>query len=207
MDQERTLDTGRIRDAMDQTRASIRDTVEELRDKVGDAVDWRHYVDRFPGASLAVAMFAGMVIGRQIGAMLLGRANGVGQPAALIGHSGSDPGFVTTPRAVEHEPDRRRAATRSLDWSSVARIASGPGGRAGSRLETLVNRVIDELADAAERNLVPAVVARVQGLFASGETVRHAEGHPERRHEAGVYPGGPAGTQAYPMQTRRGTGS
>ncbi|MGH7321553.1 MAG: hypothetical protein ACRELA_18285 [Candidatus Rokuibacteriota bacterium] len=204
MDQERAVDTGHIRDAMDQTRASIRDTVEELREKVGDAVDWRHYVDRYPAASLTVAVLAGMAVGRQIGTMILGRGNG--RPAGPIGHSGSNPGFAT-PRVREDDGDRPRgASTRSWDWSGVARLVSRPGGRAGSRLETLVNRVIDELGDAAERHLVPAVVARVQGLFAPGEG-RYTEDSPERRHEPGVYPGGPAGTQAYPMQSRRATGA
>jgi hypothetical protein len=39
-----------------------------------------------------------------------------------------------------------------------------------SRVEALVNRVIDELADAAERTLVPALVVGLQALFQGRRT-------------------------------------
>jgi hypothetical protein len=37
--------------------------------------------------------------------------------------------------------------------------------RLGARIEGLVNRVIDEVADATERALVPALVGGVEHLF------------------------------------------
>ena len=41
---------------MEETRGQIRSTVEELRDRVNERLDWRHYVDRYPGSSLTAAV-------------------------------------------------------------------------------------------------------------------------------------------------------
>jgi hypothetical protein len=45
--------------------------------------------------------------------------------------------------------------------------------RLGSRVEALVNRVIDDVADATERALVPAVVGGLQALFEGRERPGH----------------------------------
>ena len=200
MDQARTVDTERLREAMDTTRASIRGTVEELREKMGDAVDWRHHVNRYPGASLTIAVMIGMFVGRRIGTMILGYSNGSNGSAVRSAQSGGNPGFTSVPTHVvaAHEPPRSTAEpTSSWKRSGAAQSLSASCGRAGSRLEGLLNRMIDELGDAAERTLVPRLMARVQGFLAWEPA--------DRRPQQGVYPGAPAGTQAYPTQAARGT--
>jgi hypothetical protein len=82
-------------------------------------MDWRTYVERYPGAVIAGAALAGLVAG-----WLTGRADAVDGSMA-------------------------RAS-----WQ-----------RLGSRVETLMNRVIDEVADATERALIPALTGGVQTLF------------------------------------------
>jgi hypothetical protein len=65
------------------------------------------------------------------------------------------------PARVEPGADRFAAAA-SASWQRLA-----------SRLEGLVNRVIDDVADAAERALVPALVGGVQA-FLDARTTRSA---------------------------------
>jgi hypothetical protein len=131
---------------MSETRAAISQTVDELRGKVSEAVDWRSYVTRYPGVMLGTAAMVGALVGRRL--------------ASRFGSPG---------------PVRAAAAA----WADVpisapaltGRVASAIGpswGRASSRVEGLVNRVIDDLADAAEHRLVPALVSGVQALFAGG---------------------------------------
>jgi hypothetical protein len=61
------------------------------------------------------------------------------------------------PARVEAGSDRFAAANAS--WQRLA-----------SRIEGLVNRVIDDVADAAERALVPALVGGVQAFLGAGVT-------------------------------------
>jgi hypothetical protein len=49
---------------MDVTRQSIRDTVDELKDRVQDSADWRSYVVARPMTSLIVAAACGMLLAR-----------------------------------------------------------------------------------------------------------------------------------------------
>jgi hypothetical protein len=44
--------------------------------------------------------------------------------------------------------------------------------RLGSRVEALANRVIDEVADAAERAIVPALVGGIEALLEGGRRSR-----------------------------------
>ena len=57
------------------------------------------------------------------------------------------------------------ALTRLQNASDPFRGSSAPLEKLDSRVEALVNRVIDEVADAAERALVPALVVGLQALF------------------------------------------
>jgi ElaB/YqjD/DUF883 family membrane-anchored ribosome-binding protein len=47
---------------MDATRQSIRDTVDELKDRVQESADWRAWVAARPITSLAVAAACGLAL-------------------------------------------------------------------------------------------------------------------------------------------------
>ena len=64
MDHERSLDIQRVTKAMDATRQSIRDTVDELKDRVQESTDWRTWVAARPITSLAVAAACGVALAR-----------------------------------------------------------------------------------------------------------------------------------------------
>ena len=64
MDQERTVDIERVTRAMDATRESIRDTVDELKGRVQETADWRNYVTARPVTSLLVAVACGLLAAR-----------------------------------------------------------------------------------------------------------------------------------------------
>ena len=64
MDQERTVDIERVTRAMDATRESIRDTVDELKGRVQETADWRNYVVARPVTSLLVAVACGLLAAR-----------------------------------------------------------------------------------------------------------------------------------------------
>jgi hypothetical protein len=49
---------------MDVTRRSILDTVDELKGRVHESADWRHYVASYPLASLIVAGVCGLALAR-----------------------------------------------------------------------------------------------------------------------------------------------
>jgi len=49
---------------MDVTRRSILDTVDELKGRVHETADWRHYVASYPFASLIVAGVCGLILAR-----------------------------------------------------------------------------------------------------------------------------------------------
>jgi len=78
MDDTRGKETERLREAVDNVRASVHETVDELSDRVNRAADVREQVRAHPIAALAVATVAGLVIGRQLTSLL-----GVGGLAAL----------------------------------------------------------------------------------------------------------------------------
>jgi len=220
MDQARTVETGRLREAMDTTRASIRDTVDELKDKVSEAVDWRHYVNRYPEASLALTTLTGLFIGRRLGAMIFSRADGSGRSttygAEEFGDAGGFPAAGTHVAASStREKPGNQSHMESSTPSPTRRALSTSWSRAGSRLENILNRLIDEVSDTVESLVVPALVSRIRGLWASGQRIdrtgrREEAGgrrdEPSGHHlDRGVYPGGPAGSQAYPAQAARGS--
>jgi len=104
MDQERSLDIQRVTNAMDATRQSIQDTVDELKDRVQESADWRSYVVARPITSLIVAAACGVALARIL------------VPAARLVRI---PLLSAAPRLIRRAPPTGLAAT----WSRVARAA------------------------------------------------------------------------------------
>jgi hypothetical protein len=196
---------------MEHTRASIRNTVEELRGKVGDTVDWRRYVNGRPGASLTVALGLGLVLGRTLGGLV--RRSHREEPD---GRAAGDSGF----RSAASRRARSAYEPAEPILGDARRVVGESVSRLGSRSENILNRLVDELTDAVETMLIPALAARVRDFldFESRRARSHPGGdvgrqgfveeqarepEPGRRwdqpvHEepGGVYPGTPAGGRA-----------
>ena len=143
MDPARSVDTDRLRRDIDATRVSIAETMGELRQKVGETMQWQTYVERHPAPFLVGAALAGLFLGRRLARTPTQWASG---------EAGTDPLVLSPVRFGTAGGDRLGAV--SVSWQ-----------RLGSRVEALVNRVIDEVADATEQALVPALVSGVQALF------------------------------------------
>jgi hypothetical protein len=152
MDEEHAVE--RLTQTMDATRASIGGTLEKIRGRVQEAADWRHYVDQYPAASLSLALGVGALGGRWLGSVV--------GPAILGSAPRPSPGAHGAASAVAGaawESAPAEAAFRaSRPWSGVP-------ARAGSRLETMSTRVIDEMADAVELVVVPALMTRFRRLL------------------------------------------
>jgi hypothetical protein len=126
---------------MEATRVSLRETVQELRGRVSETMDWRTYVDRYAGVMLVGATVAGVLVGRAVGTRLGGNDS----------EARTAEGYVVA-------PSERASIARSGTFT----VMRGSWSRAGSRLEGIVNRVIDELADLLEHGAVPAMMARLR---------------------------------------------
>jgi hypothetical protein len=153
MDSQRSVDIDRLRRDIEATRASISRTAGELRWNAGEAMKWQTYVERYPVPILGAAALAGVVLGRQI-ARTLARGpveNGDGRP-------------WTSAAAGMDSVSRLPARLEPITGSHAAVTASWQ--KLGSRIEGLVNRIIDDAADAAERALLPALVGGVEAFFA-----------------------------------------
>ena len=137
MDLGRTVETERLKGAMETSRASIAETVDELRGAVSQAMDWREYVKTHPGATLGIAATAGEVAGHWIGSKL-----------------------------ISEDPASRPAAAR-LASAAPSSLLVGSKSRAGARMENLVNLVIDEVADAVETAAIVPLFARLRGFLRS----------------------------------------
>ena len=74
-------------------------------------------------------------------------------------------GFTVGRRLALSLLGSRRATARPAGMDDPFRGSSAPLEKLDSRVEALVNRVIDEVADAAERALVPALTLGLQALF------------------------------------------
>jgi hypothetical protein len=152
MDEERVVK--QYTHAIRTTRASIGDTLDQLRDRVREATDWRHYVERYPAASLGLAIGIGLVGGRFVGdAVNLAR-----------------PG----PRRRDDRPRAARSIAADeprLDEAPAAPVGAVRtiGGRAGTRLEAIAVRLVDEMASSLEAAVVPAVLTSFQRLLGGGE--------------------------------------
>jgi hypothetical protein len=64
MGEDRSLDIKRVASAIDSTRLSMQDTLEELKGRVQESTDWRRQVSRRPVTSLWVAIAVGLVLAR-----------------------------------------------------------------------------------------------------------------------------------------------
>lgn len=185
---------------MENTRESIRDTVEEIKERVGETVDWHHYVRNYPGTSLSIAAAVGLLVGRGVGMMIGGRRERSAEPAGFGDYRAAEAYGEAALASASYnaEPARPMAGPRRAMNESWSRL--------GSRVETIVNRVIDELTDAVENALVPTVSSWVRKRldFGAGDQGRQGwagEGS-DRAGRSGVYSGGPAGRQHFPTQGR-----
>jgi hypothetical protein len=159
MDPARGVDIDRLRRDIDKTRADIAETTGELRRKAGEAMRWQTYVERYPASTLAAAALLGVAVGRRVSRGIKAGANG----GRGWGWTSAAAGMDTVTRIpARAEPVGERFAVANASWRRLA-----------ARIEGLVNRVIDDVADATERALVPAVVGGVQA-FLERRTTRSA---------------------------------
>jgi hypothetical protein len=158
VDTQRSVDVDRLRRDIEATRASISRTAGELRWKAGEAMQWQTYVERYPATILGAAALVGVAVGRRIARGLNSRGHrGSSRQWTSSAAAGID-SLARIPAQLEPQVDDLAAVTAS--WQ-----------RLGSRIEGLVNRMIDDLAGAVERALVPALVAGVEG-FLEGRAAR-----------------------------------
>jgi hypothetical protein len=108
MDQERTVDIERVTRAMDATRESIRDTVDELKGRVQETADWRNYVAARPVTSLLVAVACGLIAARVL------------VPALRLAQIP----LLLAPRMVRRAPPPGLAATWAARLSGAAGLAT-----------------------------------------------------------------------------------
>jgi hypothetical protein len=169
MDPTRSVDTERLRRDVDATRASIAGTVGELRRKVGETMQWQTYVERHPAPILAGAALLGLVVGRRLARRRGGNDAGPGSQWTA-GETGTASPVLSSARFVTVAAADRLGAV-SASWQ-----------RLGSRVEALANRVIDEVADAAERVVVPALVHGVETLLEGRRPYGERTSTPPGRH-------------------------
>jgi hypothetical protein len=149
MDPAHGVDIDRLHREMDASRGDTAETVQALRRKGREAMRWQGYVERHPGPILASAALFGIVAGRRIARAVSGNGR------AGVGTQG--PG----------DRDAAPFAPASVQRSGYDDAGAGrpPWNRLGSRVEGLVNRLIDEAADATERTVMPTLVSAVEGFF------------------------------------------
>jgi hypothetical protein len=144
----------RLRSEIEATRASISRTTSELRWKAGEAMQWQTYVKRHPVPILAGAALVGLVVGRRVAQGLNGGA-----------HGGTGHGWTSPAADADTMP---RLAARSEAGSPSLDAMAASWHRLGARVEGLVNRMIDDVADTAERVLLPAIANGVESFLAAG---------------------------------------
>lgn len=84
MDDPRGSETERLRETVEDVRASVHEIVNELSDRMNKATDLREHVRTHPIGALAIATIAGLIVGRQLTSFLgLGGIIAVGASAAL----------------------------------------------------------------------------------------------------------------------------
>jgi hypothetical protein len=115
-------------------------------------MQWQTYVERYPIASLAAVALLGVVVGRRVARGFDGNAyRGNGRPWTSAA-AGMD--LVARLPARLEPPGADRFAAVTASWQ-----------RLGARVEGLVNRVIDDVADVAKRRLVPALVGGIRAFI------------------------------------------
>jgi hypothetical protein len=108
MDQEPTIDIERVTKAMDATRESIRETVDELKGRVHETADWRNYVKARPITSLLVAAACGLAVAR----LLIPAVRLAWMPVLLA------------PRVIKRAPPPGLAANWAARLSGAAGLAT-----------------------------------------------------------------------------------
>ena len=108
MDQERSVDIDRVTRAMDATRESIRDTVDELKGRVQETADWRNYVAARPITSLLIAVACGLAAARIV------------VPALRFAQIP----LLLAPRIIKRTPPPGLAATWAARLSGAAGLAT-----------------------------------------------------------------------------------
>jgi hypothetical protein len=109
---------------------------------------WEAYVRRHPGPALAGAALLGLMAGCWITGGFKSKSLADDEESSSRMYMGA----LAQGRSDLAGRDRLPAVRAS--WHKLA-----------SRLEGLVNRAIDEMADATERMLVPTLVSRIETLF------------------------------------------
>src|SRR4029453_13902627 len=117
-------------------------------------MQWQTYVTRHPVPILAAAALVGLAVGRRVA-----RGFESGAPHGS-GHGGTSSAAGMDTMARLPAPQKGGAPAIHAMTASVHRL--------GSRVEGLVNRIIDDVADAAERVVVPALVGGVEAFLAAG---------------------------------------
>jgi len=135
-----------LRHDIDETRVSISRTVGDLRRRTDEAMQWQRYITGHPAPALAGAALLGVMVGRRL-------ARGMAAPRWPAGSEWEAEAGLPSPARVA--PARVRSPSAAA--VSCQRLAA--------RVETLINRVIDEVADAAEDAVVPALVGSVRTLL------------------------------------------
>ena len=123
-----------------------------------------------PSRSWPLPPSSGWRIGRRIARGLNGTAQHGGGHVWTSAAAGMDT-IARLPGRQEFGEPRHAAVTAS--WQ-----------RLGARVEGLVNRMIDDVADAAERMVVPALVGGVEALL-TGRRTRHVPGTESSYQSAG----------------------
>ena len=146
---------------------------------MSQAIDWREQVKAHPGASLGVVAGAGLVVGHWLGGKIVG---GGARPS--------------------------RAAAAAPAGGTSAGLLDGSLNRASTRVESLVNLVIDEVADAVETAAIVPLFARLRGYLRTSTTsAGPREDGPPAAGFASVAEPRPAAGEAAAWATRpRGNG-
>jgi hypothetical protein len=146
MDPARHVDVVSLRRGIDETRVSISSTVGALRRRTDEAMQWQSYITGHPASALAGAALLGLMVGRRL----------AGSRSAPRHPSGSD---------WETEAGLSAPARLAPASAGSPSAAAASWQRLATRVEGLVNHVIDEVADAAEDAVVPAIAGRVRALL------------------------------------------
>jgi hypothetical protein len=146
-----------------------------------------------------------MLLGRCVASLTRRNGQSEAEPYAYGGYRAAERYGESGPTAAGATGEPARSGARRAVGQSVSRL--------GSRAEGIVNRLIDELTDAVEGTLLPALTTRFRSLIDVDRRGggRHEGGHgggtrrpdePVREERSGIYSGGPAGTQHFPSQGR-----
>lgn len=132
-------------------RTAIDTEIDDRKQALRDATDWRYYVKSQPAVTLGGALAVGVLVGKALGTKVFER----------VYHEEPDlrdraAGYF---RAAENKFNemRGRAVHNESKWKARTRSAFSSGG----------DLLVRELAKAAQHMIIPTVVAAVTGKMAS----------------------------------------